>query len=99
MLPPVLEPTAFRGAYGQEGMSMEWIKATNVPHFGGAEAVLVSGDWLLAKWNHSKCRGWQVYRRAGSRTRWLAGAGIESLDWSDEQAQGWAELQIATMGG
>jgi hypothetical protein len=78
---------------------MNWLKVANMPHFSGAETVYEADPWLLAKWNHAKCRGWQVYRRAGSRTRWLAGAGFDSLDWTDEQAQGWAERQIATMGG
>jgi hypothetical protein len=78
---------------------MDWTKTTNVPHFGGAEPVLVSDNWLLAKWNHSQCRGWPLYRRSGSRTRWLAGAGFESLDWSDEQARAWAARELQRLGG
>ena len=63
--------------------------------FGGAEAVYATDDRLLAKWDHERCRGWQLYLlRRPSRTRWLVGAGAESLGWTAEEAMRWAEGQI-----
>lgn len=76
---------------------MTWIKPNFRPlGFGGAEAVLISETHLLALWNHDRCRGWQLYRfRSPSRTKWLGGAGSESVGWTDEQSIEWAERQIA----
>lgn len=53
----------------------------------------------MAKWDHSRCRGWQLYEGVSApdqfqRTRWIAGAGSESLAWADEQALKWAEAHI-----
>ena len=76
---------------------MNWNKIKNMQNFYGAEAVYESSPWLLAKWNHSQCRGWQLYCRPSSqsqRTRWLTSAGSESLGWTDEQAQVWAAEKI-----
>ena len=80
---------------------MNWLKVTNMPSFNGAEAVYETEGWLIAKWNHSQCRGWQLYcrpSRHSQRTRWLMGGGLESLGWSDEQAQEWAAKQVAGLG-
>lgn len=77
---------------------MTWLKVTNIQGFSGAEAVYEAEGWLIARWNHDQCRGWQLYCRPNTRsqrTKWMMGGGIESLDWTDEQAQGWAEKQIA----
>jgi hypothetical protein len=81
---------------------MIWELVSHVRGFTGAEAIFVTNGWLLAKWNHSKCRGWQLYRREApftSRTRWMAGAGAESLGWTKEMAMDWASQQIATSAG
>lgn len=78
---------------------MEWAEPEFVPGFSGADTVFMAGNWLLAKWNHSKCRGWQLYRRIQPhRTRWITGAGLASLDWTDDQAIRWADQQIASAG-
>jgi len=79
---------------------MNWIKPSIHPTgFQGAEVVFISETHLLARWNHSECRGWQIYARcstrARSQTRWIAGAGVESLTWTEEEALRWAEQQIA----
>ena len=72
-----------------------------IPHsrpygFGDAVAAYTTESHLITKWNHARCRGWQLYAfRHPSRTRWLVGAGVESLAWSDEQAMRWAEERIA----
>lgn len=77
---------------------MTWIRAT--PNgFGGAIAVFANDTYLLALWAHEHCQGWQLYLGLSSpypftRTRWLVGAGVESLGWTDEQAMAWGETQI-----
>ena len=78
---------------------MNWTKPRSRPSgFNGAEAVLLCETHLLALWNHHRCHGWQLYAcfpPKHTRTRWLAGAGGASVDWTDEQAIKWAEGQIA----
>jgi len=78
---------------------MNWIKPSHHPTgFDGAEVVFISETHLLARWNHSKCRGWQLYarsiRRVRSRPRWLKGAGVDSLEWTEQQTLHWAEQHI-----
>ena len=75
---------------------MNWIKPLSPPRgFSDAVAVYTTESHLIAKWNHDRCRGWQLYAfRNPSRTRWLVGAGVESLAWNDEQAIKWAEAEI-----
>jgi hypothetical protein len=84
---------------------MEWTTPhSTVRGFCGAEAVLVTDGYLLARWNHAQCRGWLLYtavvshRREYTHVRWIASAGVESLDWSDGQAIRWAEGLIAAQG-
>lgn len=81
---------------------MDWAKPrTTVYGFWTADALLVTDGYLLARWNHTDCRGWQLYtvverrRHEYTGVRWVVGAGAESLDWSDEQAARWAEGAIA----
>ena len=81
---------------------MEWSKPKSSIHgFTGADALLVTDGYLLAKWNHSQCRGWQIYtvtervRHQYSHTRWVVGAGADSLEWSEEQVVKWAAGVIA----
>jgi hypothetical protein len=79
---------------------MEWAPLKYVLNFDGAEAVFRSGDWVIALWDHSECRGWQVYKFDWrGQPRWLAGAGVESVEWTDGQAQRWAEQVIAQSPG
>jgi hypothetical protein len=75
---------------------MNWIKPLSQPRgFSDAAVVYTTESHLIAKWNHDRCRGWQLYAfRHRSRTRWLIGAGSESLGWTDEQAMRWAEERI-----
>jgi len=79
----------------QRTARMNWTEPQSRPlGLDGAEAVLLSEPCLLARWNHSQCRGWQLYARRqwlSAGTRWLAGAGVESLTWTNEQAIRWAE--------
>jgi len=77
---------------------MNWSKPkSSIYGFSGADALLVTIGFLLARWNHSQCRGWQIYtvvervRNQFTNTRWMTGAGPESLDWSEEQVVRWAE--------
>jgi hypothetical protein len=73
---------------------MHWNKPDNVRGFDGADVLFVTDNWFLARWNHSKCRGWQLYRARLHWTKWIIGAGIDSLAWTEEKAQAWAEDQI-----
>jgi hypothetical protein len=80
---------------------MNWEKPrSNVYGFSTADALLVTDGYLLAKWNHSQCRGWQLYtvaervRDQFTNTRWVAGAGADSLEWTVEQTIRWAEGMI-----
>ena len=84
---------------------MNWAKPkTSIYGFTGAEAQLVTDGYLLARWNHSQCRGWQLYsvaervRDQFTNTRWVAGAGAESLEWTDEQVVRWADGVIGDRG-
>ena len=74
---------------------MEWKVITYARNFHGAQALLRTEGYLLALWNHEQCRGWQLYRfDHRGQTRWMAGAGAESLAGTDEQARRWAEEVI-----
>ena len=80
---------------------MNWSKPSASTLFDGALACYVAAEgYLIAKWDHSLCRGWQLYkfRPKSRRQRWIAGAGIESLAWTDQRAQRWAEDEIWRMG-
>ena len=89
--------------YHKPGMT--WTKVTHVRGFSGAEAVYVADGWLIALWNHEKCCGWQLYSvverpmNCYQRSRWVVGAGSESLGWTDAQAQEWAEKMVASQNG
>ena len=80
---------------------MNWIPLNNVTGFHGAEAVFQADLWILARWNHSQCQGWQLYHipnRQSPKTKWIIGAGSESLQWTGEQATAWAEMGIMRNG-
>lgn len=78
--------------------SMNWTQSHDHPlGFHGAKAVLIAERYLLAKWDNDRCRGWQLYirrERSVVKLTWLAGAGTESLDWTDEQVMQFAERVV-----
>jgi hypothetical protein len=82
---------------------MQWTKLHSLTGFYTMLALYRSGLWILAKWDHEHCRGWLLYKiRRPSRADsadWVASAGPESLSWSDEEAQRWAEKIAGQAGG
>jgi hypothetical protein len=68
---------------------MNWKTASVRPKgFRDAGVVLVCEAHLLARWNHDRCRAWQLYEfrhpQQQSKTNWLIGAGRDSLEWNED---------------
>ena len=74
---------------------MKWNEAKDVKGLIGAEITLVSGDFALALWNHSKCKGWNLYYYSAHQVkRWIATPPMVSLTWSKFKAMRWANKTI-----
>lgn len=74
---------------------MTWTKQDGyVRGFDGAEQVYKAPGFLLALWNHDRCRGWNLYRCTGSRTLFMVNAGVESVEWGAATAQAWADGEV-----